>query len=415
MPAGTPGARPDTGDLCTTQWEFRSDGRASKTRHAETADGAGALEVVCGSDREGVLLQDLPGEAEAYRSNDYVFRLWVCTDTPGAVRLSVDDGISDHQWTDPSSGSSDWECLLIDGIVSHRATRLRPCIHVAAGCRALLRGARFEAAWVPALEAPSLEDLTEEIRDEDLPRLDRRILDESDLTTSQRFWREQGYLILPRFLPDELVDAYCCVRENVDALGGYDSVNPYRQVEEIKALCLYAPLMATLEELIGEPMGMHLNLTGWISTERNWHQDDYLNPPSVNNHYAAVWFALHDISPDAGPFEFIPGSHRWPALRRDKVLRYVPPQDRTGEWPKTSEGFICPLLEREIARREATATQFLAAKGDVLIWNGHLTHRGAAPRDPTLLRKAIITHYSSIHRRKDAPAPAWFEGGGYFF
>ena len=54
---------------------------------------------------------------------------------------------------------------------------------------------------------------------------------------------------------------------------------------------------------------MHLNLTGWVSTERNWHQDDYLNP-FINSWYGRL-VALDKISADAGPFEYVPGSHKW--------------------------------------------------------------------------------------------------------
>ena len=52
-------------------------------------------------------------------------------------------------------------------------------------------------------------------------------------------------------------------------------------------------------------MVLHLNLTGWISSERNWHQDDYLNSAEINGWYLAVWMALDDVSPNSGPFQFI--------------------------------------------------------------------------------------------------------------
>lgn len=35
---------------------------------------------------------------------------------------------------------------------------------------------------------------------------------------------------------------------------------------------------AVLEELLGEPAGVHLSLTGWLTTTRDWHQDCVLNP-----------------------------------------------------------------------------------------------------------------------------------------
>ena len=45
-----------------------------------------------------------------------------------------------------------------------------------------------------------------------------------------------------------------------------------------RTLALDPPLMAKLKEVSGEDMMLHLCLTGWISTKREWHQDDYLNP-----------------------------------------------------------------------------------------------------------------------------------------
>ena len=48
-------------------------------------------------------------------------------------------------------------------------------------------------------------------------------------------------------------------------------------------LALHRPVTEMLEHLIGAPMGLNLTLTGWVSTSRAWHQDDYLNPSFVNS------------------------------------------------------------------------------------------------------------------------------------
>ncbi|MBL9007487.1 MAG: phytanoyl-CoA dioxygenase family protein [Myxococcales bacterium] len=37
----------------------------------------------------------------------------------------------------------------------------------------------------------------------------------------------------------------------------------------------------------------------------------------------ALWFAFDTIHPDSGPFEYVPGSHRWPIMRRPKVIKYL--------------------------------------------------------------------------------------------
>lgn len=44
---------------------------------------------------------------------------------------------------------------------------------------------------------------------------------------------------------------------------------PYLHVPALRDLALYPPLMEMLQSLIGEPMMLHLALTGWVSTQRN--------------------------------------------------------------------------------------------------------------------------------------------------
>jgi len=174
-------------------------------------------------------------------------------------------------------------------------------------------------------------------------------------------------------------------------------------------------------------MMMHLNLTGWISTEREWHQDDYLNPPFVNSYYAAVWFALDQISDKSGPFEFIPGSHRWPLLRQEKVRKHLaifhPDQalregrqedgDR-GHWASYSEYFVKPAIENKIAKEGIQPQQFLGEKGDALIWHGRLIHRGSKPKVAGTLRKAIISHYSTITRKDFSGLARQYSNGQYY-
>jgi hypothetical protein len=250
-----------------------------------------------------------------------------------------------------------------------------------------------------------------------LPRLDQRKLDESALSPEQRAWRRDGVVILPKFLPDDVAAPYIARRRLLDSPGGWGSPVPYLQVPELKALCLWPPLMRMLEHLIGEAMLLHLTLTGWVSTERDWHQDDYLNPPHVNSWYAAVWMALDDIDPASGPFEYVPGSHRWPLLRGEKVRSFLTEEEISGRehgishWPRLSERFVTPAVAAEIKRRGVTSREFIARKGDVLIWHGRLMHRGSIPARPGLERCALIAHYSGINHRSDMPGRERDENG----
>jgi len=263
----------------------------------------------------------------------------------------------------------------------------------------------------------SWSDISEETpSDNMLPPLDRRDVDTNLLNDQQKHWRENGYLILRNFIPEDVVDAYCRIRERLSSDGGWDDETPYMEIKEIRDLCLHKPLVDTLHSLIGEEMVMNLNLTGWKTTQRDWHQDDYLNPDEVRGRYVACWFALDTITPDSGPFQFVPGSHKWPHIKKSKILNFVPEEVRqTRAWPIHSERVLTPFFEEKIAAENLEKVEFTAEKGDVLIWHARLLHRGTVAKNPDRLRKAIISHYTALDAMKHyGPVERWDTGGLYF-
>ena len=161
-------------------------------------------------------------------------------------------------------------------------------------------------------------------------------------------------------------------------------------------------------------MAVNLALTAWVSTTRTWHQDDYLNPPYMNAWYVAVWMALDDIHPDCGVFEFVPGSHCWPLMRGEKIRALLPPEHQVGNWPWHAEEMVTPVFDAKIAETSLPIRQFLAKKGDVLIWHGRLAHRGALPKVKDTLRPSLIAHYSSIVHRTEMPLHRRHKDWGYY-
>jgi hypothetical protein len=264
---------------------------------------------------------------------------------------------------------------------------------------------------------PEFEALASAEVDPGAPLLDQPDVAEETLTERQRRWRRDGVLILPGFLPDDLIEAYKKERWRLlPSLLPWKSPVAYVHVPTCRALCTHRGLSEVLEEIMGEPMAVNLTLTGWLSTERDWHQDCYLNPPFVNDWYAAVWIALEDIAPESGLFEYVPGSHRGLALSREKVLAALNPSERNREdWPVTSERFVVPACEAKIKRSGAEVKQFLAKKGDVLIWHGRLLHRGSKAKVHGTPRRALIAHYSGVMRRPDFPPAVQEEGAGWYF
>lgn len=253
-------------------------------------------------------------------------------------------------------------------------------------------------------------------------------------------WQKEGLVILPELLPNDLIDAYCeaWLKDNGDRMippetpqeysdaaihvdrgrpMGWPYDTPYMHVQACRDLTAYGPLNEVMEFLIGEPMGVHLNLSGWRSTQRNWHQDGYLNPDTNADHYLAVWMALDDIHPDSGPFEYVPGSHRvFPPIRQEKMFAKMKPGARHDpNWPKYSEEILTPMFEELMDDYGMERKKFIAKKGDVLVWHARLLHRGSPPNIPGTERRSLIAHFSGINHRPDMPHPAVSYKDGWLF
>lgn len=268
-----------------------------------------------------------------------------------------------------------------------------------------------------AVSEITFESLCERPPDEELPPLDREEVGQDVVLNEETlFWRENGYLMLPNFIPHELLEAYtqACLEEGV-APHGWPEPCPFTHQPSMRDIACYRPLFDKIEMLIGSPMGLNLALTGWKSTSRTWHQDDYLNPPNVNSHYAAVWTALEDADPDSGLFEYVPGSHKWPLMRGAKVQAVLPSDKLDGNWPLEAEKLVTGLFDKKIEETGLSIETFHAKKGDVLIWHGQLAHRGSIPKNQDLERRSLITHYSSIVKRTDLPRLKRHRNEGWYF
>jgi hypothetical protein len=304
-------------------------------------------------------------------------------------------------------------CLDGEGVATRLAAQQNDAV-IAEKPRGLLARLGLGRDAKPASRKITFADFTLQPEQSRLPWLDRDDVDETKLTASQIAWRRDGVLILRNFLPEREVDAYVARRAQLENPAGWMSPTPYQHVSEMRALALYPPLMAMQKHLLGDDMLLHLALTGWISTERDWHQDDYLNPAFVMTRYTAIWMALDDISPDSGPFEYVPGSHRWPLISGDKVKKLLNPDEQgLNNWESRAERFMTPAIETEIAARGVKPVQFIGHKGDVLIWHARLMHRGTAPRRTSIERRSLIVHYSSANHRPDMPNRATENGQSY--
>lgn len=249
-------------------------------------------------------------------------------------------------------------------------------------------------------------------------------------TIYQHDWAIDGVVILRNAIPEHLMAEYerawmtfnggpgavLGEPESYEYPMGWSHPTPYMRNLPLRQLATCPEISSMLAHLIGEPCGLHLCLTGWQSTRRDWHFDQYLNPPHVGAFYLAAWIALDDIGPDSGPFEYIPGSHRWwPPISQAKMRAALGEDGQGSDWPTKSERILSPLFENLIRDSEVQVEQFLPSRGDVLFWHSRLLHRGSIPVDPAMERRAVICHYSGVNHRSDMPHRREEPGFGPYF
>lgn len=266
---------------------------------------------------------------------------------------------------------------------------------------------------------PHFSELSEQYADSDSILLDQRGVALKGITPDQQQWRDHGYVIKKNFIPHDLIDEYNEIRTKLElGDGAFKNITPYLNHSVIRDICCSPELHYLMVDLLGEELGLHFILANYKSTERGWHQDDYLNPEATFARYAAVWMAMGDIHMDAGPFEFVPGSHKWPCMRNGKVKDLVVPEirnDGTHHWAVAAEYLVNKSVESYIKETGSAVETFRAKKGDILIWHGKLMHRGSIPKDPTKLRPALIAHYSNVRHRRDFSNEVTRHGGGGYY
>ena len=101
-----------------------------------------------------------------------------------------------------------------------------------------------------------------------------------------------------------------------------------------------------------------------------------------------VWVALEDVSDEAGPLEYYPGSHKWPIIYNEQIGVRV----TRANSPRSQE--IYHDVWEALVEKNGIAPQFFfPRKGDTLIWAANLLHGGSRQRDPNATRWSQVTHY----------------------
>lgn len=246
-------------------------------------------------------------------------------------------------------------------------------------------------------------------------------------------WRAEGHVVLPGFYAPQALDAIDAgvqaawarrvprivvddlvtgqrlrladVSESDRLAHRFKTNDLYLEDAGVRGLALNARITPLLRALLGQGPVLCNSLNFQQGSAQAEHVDTLYMTPRTPDHLIAIWVALEDVHPDAGPLFFLPGSHRIPALTFSNGSRHGVPAEMD-DWSAR--------MAAEVAARGLRRETFLARKGDVFVWHAHLLHGGSPIRDPQRSRKSVVFHYLSEPDCRAAGAELIPQAGGHW-
>lgn len=139
------------------------------------------------------------------------------------------------------------------------------------------------------------------------------------------------------------------------------------------------------------------------STQR-FHTDTLYMPGKTAGGMTAAWFALEDVTTEAGPLLYYRGSHQIPMFRFSSGL----PSQINEEVPAYDTH-----MAHWVSKLGLDVERFLPKQGDVLLWHELLYHGGATIEDIAQTRKSLVVHYWRSDEMRDAELVR--VGNGFFW
>jgi phytanoyl-CoA hydroxylase len=125
-----------------------------------------------------------------------------------------------------------------------------------------------------------------------------------------------------------------------------------------------------------------------VGSEQELHQDMAVFHIFPHNHLIGAWIACEDVDADCGPLVLYPGSHRVPMFAD---FDDYPQTNLRTAGVETAARYHAWV--DEVARR-FERHEFVARKGQVLLWHGMLIHGGAPIVRRGSSRRSMVIHYT---------------------
>ncbi len=230
-------------------------------------------------------------------------------------------------------------------------------------------------------------------------------------------WHKNGFVILEQFFSETIVDE---INASIDSLleaeklrfnyTGRKIFNAFEFSDVVHSAIHDKQLTTLLSFILGKKVFPFQTINFQFGSEQKAHSDSVHMTTFPKGYLIAAWIALEDISEDAGPIFYYPGSNQLPYLTNEDYGADNNFFLLDGEANKKYEAKIEELVES----KNLTPQTFLAKKGDIFIWHANLVHGGSPVLDKNKTRKSMVVHYFAedvicYHEISERPAIINFE------
>jgi ectoine hydroxylase len=210
-----------------------------------------------------------------------------------------------------------------------------------------------------------------------------------------RNWSKNGYVILENFFDTATADAVNTEIDRLQKSGklqftyGNKLMFANKRSKLVKSIAEDAGLKKILSFILDKDLVAFQTINFINGSGQRAHSDSIHMTTYPLGYLIAAWIALEDVTHENGPLFYYPGSHRLPYLLNSDFNEgatfltlgkkdYVDYED---------------VIEDLVKERKYPRKEFLAKKGDVLIWHANLVHGGAPILDKNSTRKSMVVHY----------------------
>jgi ectoine hydroxylase-related dioxygenase (phytanoyl-CoA dioxygenase family) len=256
------------------------------------------------------------------------------------------------------------------------------------------------------------------------PRRDSR----RELRRRHEEYERDGFLVAEEFVDPLLCDGVIAEAEDFYARQAADldrvdrTMNFHRESPAARRILGDRRLRRLVTALLGARAVLFQSIYFTHGSEQHPHSDYMFMTTDPHFQLCGIWIACEDVSEEAGPLLYYPGSHRIP--NEGIPGRYAEEEAPIRAEIEADDGTLRERYAMQMAgANQSLATcmfydrwtkdldraldvggyeprTFLPRKGDLIVWHANLVHGGTPIASPDRTRRSLVAHYVTRAMRR---------------